>query len=749
MKQINKILIISQVIVLSAFVSITTAYSTGSFNKLFKRGISSNYEINLNQSNRVYNSDTFSSENEVSGNFTSTTGASFQMNVFNVVKNNVGWQSILPGGYFYNPITDNGWYNQIKGIQSISYTGNGSLELHYGWSIDKEEVIYTTEETLNANSVYSFTNQPSYIYLKNVGSSTVDITSFNISFSCSEDVFPNNNLKVLMIGNSFADDTVYYTQRVAASYGINIDIYDAYIAGCTVEQHYEHIQYGDYYSMHSMNGNVWNYQNNMTLTQIINSQTWDIITFQQASAEVGKHEKYDDLDDLVGEVRSLVGSGPKFYWYETWAYDNDYTDANSYFSYFHNDQEEMFDAIIDCYEDEVEPLNLFEDMIPAGTAVQNARTSYMNDYLSRDGKHMSDTHGRYLLALNFVSYLLNVDLDLSPCSYFDVGINTSFKDVAYEAIRSARKNPKDITASSYVNWEMSNYDLSGYTEIDPGMVGNSYWYCMDQENYNKRIAHVEETSKKYVSTNRFTSSTLPVGSLVFLKEGFGYRPEAWTSDAAMTTREDESYDNVLEITNDFWSGYQYRAFNIFKVNKINLNARFDQIFDSFHIFVPNAKAVGLKTKDQNSKASGDATLFTNNSLDISNYELLHLDPIYGFYYCISGADVTNNYIDDTAQRFVCTRPFFSARGDLPIGTVIIIDSGYNWRSDWWGQFGAATYRPEPTTTQFTQLDASFWDASNKNIRIRTFNVSKTDGYTKIGQNAIDFIEHLRIYVPNN
>ena len=71
----------------------------------------------------------------------------------------------------------------------------------------------------------------------------------------------------------------------------------------------------------------------------------------------------------------------------------------------------MFNSICDCYINQVESLGIFEKLIPAGTAVQNLSTSYMKDTISRDLKHMSSVHGRYLLALNFVSEIYDIDFD--------------------------------------------------------------------------------------------------------------------------------------------------------------------------------------------------------------------------------------------------------------------------------------------------------------------------------------------------
>lgn len=671
------------------------------------------------------------------------------LSAFNVINNASGWQTILPGGYVYNPYTNATDHNQISGLTSFKYIGNGSLELHYGYTSDTDEILYSFERTLTAGVEYSIEDcSPSYFYLKNVGESNVNISSLTIKYSCVAESYPLNNLKILMIGNSFADDTVYYAARVASSLGINLEIYDAYIGGCTLNTHYTNIQSGEaLYSMRSMNGSTWNYQNEMSLNDIVTYKPWDIITFQQASAEIGRTGTYNNLTNLVNEVKNLVTGNPKYYWHQTWAYDQDYSEYYDYFSYFNNDSDTMFNALVSCYNNYVVPTGLFEKTIFNGTAVQNLRTSYMKNSFSRDGKHMSLVHGRYLLSYNFISSVYGIDFELSPVPYLPEGMNRSYHTVLNESIKNARLHPDNITSSNYPVGEMADYDLSNYTEIDAGLVGCSFWNCTDSSNYNNRFNHTSGTSNIYCTTKRFTSSTLPVGSMIFCQEGLGFRPEAWVTDAKQDSRKVEQYDNVLVIDNDFWNGYQYRAFNIFKSGKQKLagdytDEQYDDIFDGFRIFVPNSKMAGLTPKNTNSYYSADSSLFSAKSLNIDNYDRIHLDPITGFYKCDSYYYLMNSYVDDTAQRFVCTRPFVTADGDLPAGTVLIVDSGYQWRSDCWTERSTNT-RPGNVSTNVTVLDSSFMSP----YRRRTFNVSKTDGYTKVGQNSIDFMNHFRIYVP--
>ena len=665
----------------------------------------------------------------------------------NVINNDNGWQTISAGGYIYNPVTSDGNNNKISGIQSIKFTtdGNLNLTLYYGYSINNTEIIYSQKEVLEANTKYTFSDKhPSYFYIQNDNNAYIDIDDLTIEYSCIVEEYPMANVNVLMIGNSFADDTIFYASRVAASYGINLNIYNSYIAGCTINTHCSNlINDTASYVRHSMNGTEWDYVYDQTLGQIIDSHTWDIITFQQASAEVGRANSYANLTNLASEVRSRVGNNPKFYWHQTWAYDSDYHDYYDYFAYFDNDQIAMYNAINSCYESEVAPLHLFDKFIPAGTAVQNLRTSYMKETFTRDGKHMSSVQGRYLLALDFLSAVFNVDLIKSPCHYVPSEVNDSFVNVAVECVQNAIANPRAITNSAYTTGDMAKYDLSNYTEIDAGLVGCSYWNETDSSNYNKRQSNVTDTSEIYVSSQRFTSTTLPVGSLVFIDEGFGVRPVGWESDAPQTVRNPETYVNVIEVTNSYWNDFAYRAFNIFKAGKTTLKGQYSQVFDGFHIYVPNSQLSGLKIKGENENYASDKLVFKNSLLNIDAFDRLHLDPITGFYKCDESYELKNKYVDDTAKKFLCSIPFYSANNDLPENTVIIIDSGYQWRSDCWGSYGSYSPRPNNVTARLTKLTSSFWSG----LRRRTFNVSSTSS-SYVGQNYLEFFNHFRIYVPN-
>lgn len=726
---------------------VVASTSSGTLRSLFKTLANPGSNNTLYLSNQKISTQSSSYSGEISANVYTDNNNPIEFKCANVINNVCGWQTILPGGYFYNPITNSSSHNKITGIESIRFNSNENknLSLCYGYSLDNENIIYTYEKDLVPNETYSLDGlNPSYLYVKNNNDSNVNITDFNVSYSCVESAYPKQNLNILMIGNSFADDTLYYSENVAKSFGINLNLYDAYIAGCTIDQHYSNLTNDTAsYSMRRYVDDEWSYNDNRTLAEIIDSHTWDIITFQQASAEVGRSNKYSNLGNLTSAVRSRVGSNPKFYWHQTWAYDKEYHDTGDQFSYFGNNQMTMFNAICDCYTNQVAPLNVFEKLISNGTAVQNLRSSYMKDTISRDLKHMSSVHGRFLLALNFVSQVYDIDFGKSACTFLPLEVDPSFMNVAYESVKNADKSPLICTNSVYQTRELTGYNLANYIEIDAELLGCSYWNSTDSNNYNKRISN-EGGSVNYVSTKRFTQADLPIGSLVLVDDAFGVRPEAWVSDAKQSSRKGLDYSNVIEIDSAFWSGYTYRAFNIFKPGSSSpsLKGMFSQVFDGFHVYVPNSQMGGLTPKSANPNYSDDKNLFMSNGYNIDAYERMHLDPITGFYKCDSYYELTNSYSDDTAKKFLCTRPFYSANGDLPENTVIVVDSGYQWRSDCWGAQNTYSPRPDNVSNSFTILSSSFWSG----LRRRTFNVSSINGYY-VNQNYISFMNHLRIYVP--
>lgn len=118
----------------------------------------------------------------------------------------------------------------------------------------------------------------------------------------------------------------------------------------------------------------------------------------------------------------------------------------------------MYHAIMDVAQEVIIPSGQFELIIPTGTAVQNARTSYVGDTLTRDGFHMSYDRGRFLAALAFykgltgdsIEAIAQADiLSIVGTEAYAKQVNATFVDMAIESVNNAYKTPFEVTKSTY------------------------------------------------------------------------------------------------------------------------------------------------------------------------------------------------------------------------------------------------------------------------------------------------------------
>ena len=100
------------------------------------------------------------------------------------------------------------------------------------------------------------------------------------------------------------------------------------------------------------------------------------------------------------------------------------------------------------------PNDTFEFIAPVGTAVQNARTSYLGDTLNRDGTHLSYGVGRYIAALTLAGAVTGQDIsDITWYPTAEGGYNYPVTEaerrIAIESAVNALANPLEITESQY------------------------------------------------------------------------------------------------------------------------------------------------------------------------------------------------------------------------------------------------------------------------------------------------------------
>lgn len=257
-------------------------------------------------------------------------------------------------------------------------------------------------------------------------------------------------LKVLAVGNSFSDNTTEFLYDIATAEGVaDVVIGKLYISGCTVAMHLENAQTNAPAYEYSKNtGGNWKTIQSATLEYALKDEPWDIITVQQGSSPSGIVETYSGLSELVRYINEKKANpSARLVWHMTWAYQVGST--NTAFSKYNNDQMTMYNAICNAVQEAVLPTNAFHSVIPAGTAIQNARTSSLGDNLTRDTYHLNDM-GKVIGAYTWYAAFVGKPLEAIHIDNVanKLTLTDTDKAIILESVNNALINPYSVTQST-------------------------------------------------------------------------------------------------------------------------------------------------------------------------------------------------------------------------------------------------------------------------------------------------------------
>lgn len=254
---------------------------------------------------------------------------------------------------------------------------------------------------------------------------------------------PGDTVRILAIGNSFSQDAVEQNLfELARADGIHLVIGNAFIAGCPIERHVVNSREDKAaYSYRKIGGDgIKREYRGRTLSGIIGDEKWDYVSLQQSSALSGMYETYEQwLPELYGYVKSRVSGKTRIVLHQTWAYAQD--SENSGFKNYDRDQMKMYRAITGANDRAAKLLGI-KTIIPSGTAVQNARTSFVGDRMTRDGYHLDLLWGRYTAACTWYEKLFGHVLGNS---YVPEGLTPDYAEVAQRSAFEAVRHPDKVT----------------------------------------------------------------------------------------------------------------------------------------------------------------------------------------------------------------------------------------------------------------------------------------------------------------
>lgn len=268
---------------------------------------------------------------------------------------------------------------------------------------------------------------------------------------CVQMAFADRPLKLLAIGNSFSEDAIEQNLfELAAATGHQMVIGNMYIGGCSLERHWGNARNDkpDYdYRKIGIDGKMTRTAN-YTLDKALRDEQWDYVSLQQVSQLSGMYSSFQPhLDSLIAYVRARVPATTKLIWHVTWAYAQNSTHGG--FANYDRNQDKMYRAIVEGAQRLKKENAQFSLFVPVGTAIQNARTSFVGDHLNRDGFHLDLVLGRYTAACTWFECLFGTKVVGNR--YAPKGLDKAQKAVVQWAAHLAVELPFECSPIDIVN----------------------------------------------------------------------------------------------------------------------------------------------------------------------------------------------------------------------------------------------------------------------------------------------------------
>ncbi len=257
-----------------------------------------------------------------------------------------------------------------------------------------------------------------------------------------------STLRILAIGNSFSVNAMEYLYQIAEDLGVDeVVLGNLYIPGCNLTTHWNNAK-GDTasYEYYKNTTGEWKITPGTRMSDAIKEYDWDIITLQQVSGMSGRPDTFEPYVTNLIEYVNETATNPdmRLAWHMTWAYQADSTHND--FPYYDSDQMTMYNAIVQAVQSAVVSKSEIPIVIPAGTAIQNARTSKIGDTLTRDGYHLSSPLGCYIAGLTWAAVL--GELDVSGISYTPSAAVQERLPLIIEAVEKAVATPFSVSDMS-------------------------------------------------------------------------------------------------------------------------------------------------------------------------------------------------------------------------------------------------------------------------------------------------------------
>jgi len=277
-------------------------------------------------------------------------------------------------------------------------------------------------------------------------------------------------MKLLVIGNSFGNDcSIAHLYEMLKEVGVkDLVIGILYYSGCPYSKHVDFaLQDQPVYKYYKNTTGKFATRSKVTFDASVADEQWTHI--MMLHGWIGHPSYFAPVpwqDLLLAYVRRT--NPDAWYGYDmTWVVRSDgklsSSDAKSYEKYHGSDQTRMINGLVETTKTYVETEPRFKFIAPVGTAILNARSSFLENGIYRDGlSHLNKGVGRYTAAMTVCCTLTGVDPDKiayapdSLISQLPEGLNKdapgmkeTLVKIAKESVKNALAKPYEATPSQY------------------------------------------------------------------------------------------------------------------------------------------------------------------------------------------------------------------------------------------------------------------------------------------------------------
>jgi len=255
-------------------------------------------------------------------------------------------------------------------------------------------------------------------------------------------------IRILMIGNSFSDDTVEHVYPILRDLGYEeIILGNLYIGGCSINMHLSNLLNDvPVYAYRRNTDGTWQTTPGTRMSDALRSQPWDFVSMQSGTSDGSGNTNlasFARLPRFIALVRALVPQA-KLVWNMTWVGEPGCSHRD--FLLYDCDGDKQYRDMMTTVRAAVLTCPEITCVTATGTAVANARTSYLGNTLCRDYYHLTLGLGRYIAGLTFAGALTGVDL--SAVRFVPEDVDARMKAVALEAAANAINAPFTITPAA-------------------------------------------------------------------------------------------------------------------------------------------------------------------------------------------------------------------------------------------------------------------------------------------------------------